>query len=240
MLHVVYRTLGFRDVKMLLSTRPRERMGAEELWDRAEAALEGALRGAGLPFDVAPGDGAFYGPKIDVRLRDSLGRDWQCGTIQLDFQMPERFQLEYVGEDDRRHRPVMIHRAILGSVERMIGVLVEHYAGKFPVWMAPVQAILLPVTDRALVYAESVASQMREGALRVEVDRRSEKIGAKIRDAITRRIPYLLVVGDREAQEGTVSVRPRDGQDRGAQPVEALIEEIQSLHAMRGQDPMAN
>ena len=239
MLRVVYESLGFgyEGIRMYLSTRPEDRMGAEELWDRAESALEKALEKSGHAFQRNPGDGAFYGPKIDVQLTDSLGRDWQCGTIQLDFQMPQRFGLEYVGPDGDRHTPVMIHRAIVGSMERMLGIIVEHYAGKLPVWLAPVQAILLPITDAAIPYCDGVEARMREVGLRVEVDRRGDKIGAKIRDAIGRRIPYLLVVGEREAKDGTLAVRERDGVDRGPQPVDRVIEEIRVLHRTRGQAP---
>jgi threonyl-tRNA synthetase len=239
MLHAVYGALGFQGVKIFLSTRPPDRMGDDALWDRAEEALRQALEHSGEPYSVNEGDGAFYGPKIDVILTDSLGREWQCGTIQLDFQMPERFDLEYVGADGARHRPVMIHRAIVGSMERMIGVLVEHYAGKLPVWLAPVQAVLLPVSDKTLAYAEEVAGRFAAAGLRVEVDRSNDKIGAKIRNAIGRRIPYMLIVGEREAADGTVSVRPRDEKDRGAQPVDAVLEEIGRLHATRGRDTQA-
>ncbi len=238
MLRVVYKTLGFDEVRLYLSTRPKDRMGAEDLWDRAEAALSSALRRGDHAYTVNAGDGAFYGPKIDIHLTDSLGRGWQCGTIQLDFQMPERFDLEYAGADGRRHRPVMIHRAIVGSMERMIGVLVEHHAGKLPVWMAPVQSILLPVTDKSMAYGESVLARMRGAGLRAELDRRNEKVGAKIRDAVQRRIPYLLVIGEREVEAGTVAVRLLDGTDRGAVAVDDLIDEVRRLHTTRGQDEL--
>ncbi|MHC4490766.1 MAG: threonine--tRNA ligase [Planctomycetota bacterium] len=237
MLDSVYGTLGFRKIVVKLSTRPPDRMGSEENWDKAEAALENSLQRWGRDWILARGEGNFYGPKIDIDLLDCLGRKWQCGTFQLDFQMPERFGLEYAGADGQRHTPVMIHRAILGSVDRMIGVIVEHYAGKLPVWLAPVQAILLPITDKSLAYAGGVAEQMRAAGIRVAVDERSEKIGLKIREAIGRKIPYLLVVGEKEAAAGTVAVRPRDGKDRGPQPVDAIIEEIRTLHTSRGPDP---
>ncbi|MHC4160549.1 MAG: threonine--tRNA ligase [Planctomycetota bacterium] len=237
MLDSVYGTLGFRNIVVKLSTRPPDRMGSEENWDKAEAALENSLQRWGRDWILARGEGNFYGPKIDIDLLDCLGRKWQCGTFQLDFQMPERFGLEYAGADGQRHTPVMIHRAILGSVDRMIGVIVEHYAGKLPVWLAPVQAILLPITDKSLAYAGGVAEQMRAAGIRVAVDERSEKIGLKIREAIGRKIPYLLVVGEKEAAAGTVAVRPRDGKDRGPQPVDAIIEEIRTLHTSRGPDP---
>jgi len=236
MLRVVYEALGFEEdgIKMYLSTRPEDRMGAEELWDRAEASLQSALDKSGHPYELNPGDGAFYGPKIDIVLTDSIGRDWQCGTIQLDFQMPKRFGLEYVGPDGDRHTPVMIHRAIVGSMERMLGIIVEHYAGKLPVWMAPVQAILLPITDKSLEYCDAVQKRMLEAGLRVEVDRRGDKIGAKIRDSIGRKIPYLLVVGDREAEADSVAVRTLDGEDHGARAVNEVIEELRMLHRSRG------
>ncbi len=237
MLRVVYGALGFSDVRLKLSTRPADRMGEEGLWDRAEAALREAMSGS--DFVLAPGEGAFYGPKIDVDLTDSLGRRWQCGTIQLDFQMPERFGLEYVGSDGARHRPVMIHRAIVGSMERMIGVLVEHHAGKLPVWLAPVQAILLPITDKSLSYADGVSARLGAAGLRVDVDRRGEKINSKIRDALLRRIPYLLVVGDREEASGSVAVRLRDGADRGPMPVEALLAELVRVYKRRGEPQLS-
>lgn len=236
MLEKVYRVLGFGVPEIKLSTRPPDRMGSDEIWDKAEGALASALKNWGKSYREAPQEGNFYGPKLDFDLTDSLGRKWQCGTIQLDFQMPERFGLEYVGKDSARHRPVMIHRAILGSLDRMIGVLVEHYGGKFPVWLAPVQAILMPVTDKTLPYAQDVAARMRAAGLRVDVDERNEKIGSKIRDAIGRKIPYLLVVGEREAAAGTLSVRPRDGEDRGALPADAVLEEIRKRHATRALD----
>ncbi len=237
MVQVVYRTLGFTDLKLKLSTRPLERMGTEELWDRAEQALATAIEAAGWDYTLAPGDGAFYGPKIDLDLTDSLGRTWQCGTIQLDFQMPERFKLEYVGKDGNRHRPVMIHRGIVGSLERMIGVLVEHYAGKLPVWLSPVQAILLTITDKSIPYAEEVAKRYREAGLRVDVDSRGDKINGKIRDAIKRRIPYLLVVGEREAADGTVAVRLREGENRGPERAESVMEEILRQYRTRSSTP---
>jgi len=233
MLEKVYQALGFGVPEIKLSTRPPDRMGSDEVWDKAEAALAGALDKWGRKYAEAPEEGNFYGPKLDFDLTDSLGRKWQCGTVQLDFSMPERFDLEYVGSDGRRHRPVMIHRAILGSFDRMIGVLVEHYAGKLPVWLAPVQAIVLPVTDKSLEYAESVRAGMVAAGVRAEIDPRNEKIGAKIRDSIGRKIPYLLIVGEREISDGTVSVRVRDLGDRGVQPVGEVISEITALHDSR-------
>jgi len=234
MLDTVYGVLGFKDLRIKLSTRPEDRMGDDAVWDKAEAALQGSLQRWGREFVLAPGEGNFYGPKIDIDLTDCLGRKWQCGTFQLDFQMPERFGLEYVGQDGARHRPVMIHRAILGSIDRMIGVVVEHHAGKLPVWLAPVQAILLPISDKTLPYARTVSERMAEAGVRIEVDDSSEKIGAKIARAIGRRIPYLLVVGEKEAAQGSVSVRPRDGKDQGPRPVAEVTEEIRALHESRG------
>ena len=224
MLEVVYRALGFEQFDVKLSTRPEDRMGDDSIWDKAEAALEHALAKHGLTYVVAHGDGAFYGPKIDFDLTDALGRKWQCGTIQLDFQMPERFDLEYVGPDGERHRPVMIHRAIVGAMERMIGVLIEQYAGKLPVWLSPVQAAVLPITDETLPFAESVRERLAAAGIRVEVDGRNEKIGAKIRDATLQRVPYMLVVGKREAESGKVAVRARSGEDLGPMDLDAFLE----------------
>ncbi len=203
----LYARFGFEDVKVELSTRPEKSMGSEEQWRKAEAALTEALERQGREYELNPGDGAFYGPKIDFHVTDALGRSWQCGTCQLDFQMPERFDLTYVGADDAPHRPVMIHRALLGSMERFAGILIEHYAGRFPVWLAPVQAILLPVSDPHNDYAERVAAELREAGVRVAVDARSGSVGKKVRDAELGRYPYMLVVGDREAEAGAVAVR---------------------------------
>ncbi len=204
-----YNLFGF-DVEVELSTRPEQRIGSDELWDHSEGALEAALQANNLEYRVNEGDGAFYGPKIDLHMRDSLGRSWQLGTVQLDYNFPERFELTYTGADNAEHRPVMIHRALMGSYERFIGILIEHYAGEFPVWLAPVQAIVLPVADRHLDYAREVAAEL--DGFRVEVDHRTESIGRKIRDAELRKIPYMLVVGDREAEERTaVGARPQGG-----------------------------
>ncbi|MFQ5843668.1 MAG: threonine--tRNA ligase, partial [Planctomycetota bacterium] len=213
MLDAVYGVLGFESIDVKLSTRPADRLGDDAVWDRAERSLAAALDRWGRSYVVAHGEGNFYGPKIDIDVADSLGRKWQCGTFQLDFQMPERFGLEYVGADGGRHTPVMIHRAVLGSLDRMIGILVEHYGGKFPVWLSPVQAILLPITDARIPYADQVAQRYARAGVRIDVDRRGEKINAKIRDAIGRRIPYLLIVGEREAAAGTVAVRLGGGAD---------------------------
>jgi len=205
--------------RLELSTRPEQRIGSEEMWDRAEAALGGALQAEGLSYELNPGDGAFYGPKIDLHMTDSIGRPWQLGTVQLDYSMPQRFDLHYTGADNAEHRPVMIHRALLGSFERFIGILIEHYAGEFPLWLAPVQAIVLPVSDRFSSYGARVMDELRARELRAELDDRSESIGRKIRDAELRKIPYMLVVGDREQRDGTVSVREHRAGDTGSVPV---------------------
>ncbi|MFQ8817821.1 MAG: threonine--tRNA ligase [Oscillospiraceae bacterium] len=211
----IYSTFGLT-YQIELSTMPEGHMGDEKDWKFAEDTLQAAITEMGKDFIINAGDGAFYGPKLDFHLADSLGRTWQCGTIQLDFQMPERFDLEYVGEDGEKHRPVMIHRALLGSIERFIGVITEHFAGAFPAWLSPVQVKLLPVTDRAMDYAKNVAAQLDSQGFRVEVDGRNEKIGKKIREATLEKIPFMLVVGDRDMEAGTVSVRTRTGEDLGA------------------------
>ncbi|HEX5307617.1 MAG TPA: threonine--tRNA ligase [Solirubrobacteraceae bacterium] len=204
------------DVRLELSTRPQQRVGDDELWDRAEEALTKALDSQGLQYDLNPGDGAFYGPKIDVHMTDSLGRSWQLGTVQLDYNMPERFDLSYVGADNALHRPVMIHRALFGSYERFIGIMLEHYAGELPVWLAPVQAIVLPIADRFGDYAHEVSRRLREAGVRVECDERGESVARKIREAELRKIPRMLIVGEREAAERTVSVRAHGSGDQGA------------------------
>jgi threonyl-tRNA synthetase len=212
----LYGRFGFEDVHVELSTRPEKSMGTEEQWAKAEAALAEALESQGREYSLNPGDGAFYGPKIDFHITDALGRSWQCGTCQLDFQMPERFELYYTGADDGAHRPVMIHRALLGSMERFAGILIEHYAGRFPTWMAPVQAIVLPISDRHNDYGRRAFDQLRELGVRVALDDRSESIGKKIRDASTIGFyPYMLVVGDREEENGAVAVRSRADGDLG-------------------------
>jgi threonyl-tRNA synthetase len=213
----MYDIFGFEPT-LELSTRPppEERLGSDETWDRAEAALAAAMERRGLRYDVGEGEGTFYGPKIDLHMRDSIGRAWQLGTVQLDYQMPARFGLEYTGADNAEHQPVMIHRALLGSFERFIGILIEHYAGEFPVWLAPVQAIVLPIADRHTDYAEDVLKALREAGVRAEADERPESAGRKIRDAELRKIPYMLVVGDREAESQTVSLREHRKGDAGA------------------------
>jgi len=210
--------------EMKLSTRPVEFLGEIATWNHAEAELKKALEAVKVPFTINEGDGAFYGPKIDFAVTDALGRKWQCATIQLDYQLPEQFELKYVGADNKEHRPVVIHRAIFGSFERFIALLLEHYAGALPLWIAPVQTIVLPIADRHLDYAKSVVSELKAAGLRVELDERQEKIGFKIREAQLQKIPYMLVVGDKEAANGTVAVRSRSGGDQGAQTVAAFIE----------------
>src|SRR3954468_13087009 len=210
----IYDRFGF-EPRLELSTRPEKRIGAEEMWDRAEAALERALVNRGLDFELNPGDGAFYGPKIDLHMTDAIGRSWQLGTVQLDYVMPERFELAYTGADNAEHRPVMIHRALMGSFERFIGILIEHYAGEFPLWLSPVQALVLPLADRHAGYAEEVAAALGEAGLRAELDDRTESVGRKIREAELRKIPYMLVVCDREAEQRAVALRRHREGDLG-------------------------
>jgi threonyl-tRNA synthetase len=228
----IYDLFGF-EPKLELSTRPDERLGSDETWDHAEGALAAAMKRRGLEYDIGEGEGTFYGPKIDLHMRDSIGRSWQLGTVQLDYQMPDRFGLEYTGADNEPHRPVMIHRALLGSFERFIGILTEHYAGEFPVWLAPVQAIVLPIADRHLDYAREVAGTLREAGLRAEVDERPESTGRKIRDAELRKIPYMLIVGDREQEGRTVGLREHRKGDEGAVEIDAFVQRVRSESAAR-------
>jgi len=214
------------DVRLELSTRPEQRIGDDELWDRAELKLSQALEEMGLDYDLNPGDGAFYGPKIDMHMTDSLGRSWQTGTVQLDYSMPARFGLTYTGADNAEHTPVMIHRAMFGSYERFIGILIEHYAGELPLWLAPLQAIVLPVSDRFNDYAASVVEELRAEELRVEVDDRSESVGRKIREAELRKLPFMLIVGERELEDGTVSVRSHTEGDLGPSAVGDFAENL--------------
>jgi threonyl-tRNA synthetase len=222
LLFEVYRDFGFTDVLVKLSTRPAQRVGDDALWDKAEKALADALDQKGLAWELQPGEGAFYGPKIEFSLRDCLDRVWQCGTIQLDFSMPDRLGASYVAEDNARRVPVMLHRAILGSLERFIGILIEHHAGQMPPWLSPVQAVVMNITDRQAEAAERAAKFLRDQGFRVETDLRNEKIGFKIREHTLRRIPYLLVVGDREAENGAVAARSRSGQDLGVMGLDAF------------------
>jgi threonyl-tRNA synthetase len=219
----IYEQFGLKP-RLELSTRPEKRVGTEEMWDKAEAALKRTLEKNGLEYDLNEGDGAFYGPKIDAHITDAIGRSWQLGTVQLDYYMPEQFELTYTGTDNAEHRPVMIHRALMGSFERFIGILIEHYAGEFPFWLAPVQAIVLPIADRHLDYAGQVAERLRDAGLRVEIDERSESIGKKIREAEVLKVPYMLVVGDAEQEAGAVAVRRHREGDQGVEPLAEFAE----------------
>ncbi len=225
---------GFERFVVNLSTRPEKAVGSEEIWDKATAALKSALDSKGLDYVLDEGGGAFYGPKIDVKIEDAIGRQWQCSTIQLDFNLPERFDMEYVAADGERHRPIMIHRALLGSLERFFGVLIEHFAGRFPPWLAPVQAMVLNITDRQGDYAGQIAESLKNQGFRAEADLRNEKIGFKIREHTLQRVPYLLVVGDRELESGTVAVRSRSGEDLGSMALEGFVERLAEEVAMRG------
>jgi len=234
LLYEVYRDFGFEDVILKLSTRPEKRVGADELWDRAEKALEDALNHKQLDWELQPGEGAFYGPKIEFSLRDCLERVWQLGTIQLDFSMPDRLGATYIAEDGSKQVPVMLHRAILGSLERFIGILLEHYAGALPTWLAPDQAVVLNITDNQANYAKKVEEFLKNQGIRVKSDLRNEKIGFKIREHTIQRVPYLLVVGDREAESNTVAVRTRSGKDLGDQSLQALAKGLTAEIASRG------
>src|SRR2546421_11889649 len=223
LLQKVYRDFGFTEIIYKIATRPANRIGADALWDKAEEASKQALQKSGIAFTLSPGEGAFYGPKVEYSLKDGIGRVWQCGTMQVDFFMPERLGAEYVGEDNARHTPVMLHRAIVGSMERFIGILIEHHAGAFPAWLAPVQAVVLSITERQAGYAREVAERLQAAALRVTADVTNEKIGYKIREHSLQKLPYQLVVGDKEMQAGTVAVRTRGGEDLGAMSLEDLV-----------------
>jgi len=224
----VYEDFGFRDVELMLALRPEARIGDDVIWDKSEEALRSALRRAGAVWTELPGEGAFYGPKIEYHLRDAIGRDWQLGTMQVDFSMPGRLGAEYVGEDSQRHVPVMLHRAIVGSMERFIGILIEHHAGNFPTWLAPVQAVVLNITDGQADYARQVATRLNEAGFRVHADLRNEKIGYKIREHTLQKVPWLLVIGDREKEKGAISVRTRSGEDLGSMSLQAFIERLQA------------
>ena len=236
MVYEVYHDFGFDEVELALSTRPEKRVGSDEIWDEAEADLQAALEAQGKPFRLQPGEGAFYGPKIEFTLKDSLGRRWQCGTVQLDFSMPERLGAHYIDENDVRQTPVMIHRAILGSLERFIGILIEQYAGQMPLWLSPVQAVVMPITDAQADYATAVAEKLATAGLRVEKDLRNEKINYKIREHTLQRVPFMLVAGDREKAASSVSVRQRDGKDLGVMNVDDLITHLQQLNSTKAQE----
>jgi threonyl-tRNA synthetase len=227
LLQKVYADFGFKNIIYKVATRPKERIGSDAIWDKAEAALIESLNASACAYEISPGEGAFYGPKIEYTLKDAIGRQWQCGTIQVDFSMPERLDAEYVGEDGARHRPVMLHRAIVGSLERFIGILIEESAGALPAWLAPVQVAVLNITDAQAEYARSVAKTLQNQGLRVDLDLRNEKITYKIREHSMQKLPYLLVVGDKEVAAGAVAVRARGGQDLGAMSLAAFLEKLQ-------------
>ena len=229
----VYAEFGF-SYHVEVSTRPEHSIGKDEEWEMATRGLKDALDDLGMPYVINEGDGAFYGPKIDFHLKDSLGRTWQCGTIQLDFQLPQRFSAEYIGTDGKRHRPIMIHRVVFGSIERFIGILIEHFAGKFPLWLSPVQVKVLTISDKHIEYARTVEEFLRKEGVRCELDARDEKIGYKIRSARTERTPYILIAGEKEIQNKSVSVRGREEGDLGSMTVQAFLE---MLHEKNRQQP---
>jgi threonyl-tRNA synthetase len=236
LLRSIYADFGFTDIAVKFSDRPAKRAGSEESWDRAEMALKDACAAAGLEYTLNPGEGAFYGPKLEFVLRDAIGRDWQCGTLQVDLILPERLGAEYVGEDGANHRPVMLHRAVLGSFERFIGILIEHYAGRFPTWLAPVQAVVMNITDGQAEYCRKAAEFLKNQGLRVELDLRNEKVGFKIREHTLQRVPYLLVAGDRESGSSTLAVRTRSGKDLGAMSLETIAAGLAGEVASRGRN----
>ena len=227
LLQKVYADFGFSNIIYKVSTRPEQRIGSDEVWDKAEHALMESLRASGCDYVISPGDGAFYGPKIEYTLKDAIGREWQCGTIQVDFSMPERLDAEFVGEDGGRHRPVMLHRAIVGSMERFIGILIEQYAGALPSWLAPVQVAVLNITDAQADYAKNVAETLRKQGIRVITDLHNDKITYKIRSYATQKLPYILVVGDKEKEHNSVAVRARGNQDLGVMSLDAFAELLQ-------------
>ncbi len=220
----VLRTFGFTEFEVFLSTRPKESVGGDEHWTLATSALEGALKSRRIAFQLDPGGGAFYGPKIDIKIKDALGRSWQCSTVQVDFNNPERFELSYIGEDGKAHRPIMIHRALMGSIERFFGILIEHYGGAFPTWLAPVQAVIMNITDNQREYVGAIAAQLKAAGFRADADLRNEKIGFKIREAEKAKVPFMLVAGDREVQSGTLSVRGRSGSNLGTMKVAEVLD----------------
>jgi len=222
----MWKAFGFTDISAYLATKPEKAVGDDEHWKQATDSLEAALKSEHVPYEIDPGGGAFYGPKIDLKVKDAIGREWQVSTIQFDFNLPERFDMSYIGDDGQAHRPYMIHRALLGSIERFFGILIEHYAGAFPLWLAPEQVRILPLTEHQLDYAKTVEKQLLEADLRVTVDGRQEKVGAKIRQAQLEKIPYMLILGPQEAEEGTVSLRARKGGDQGKREVPALLQQL--------------
>jgi threonyl-tRNA synthetase len=239
LLQSVYRDFGFDELMVKFSDRPAKRAGSDETWDRAEGALKSAVEAAGLAYTLNPGEGAFYGPKLEFVLRDAIGRDWQCGTLQVDFVLPERLGAEYVGEDGQVHRPVMLHRAILGSLERFLGILIENHAGKFPTWLAPVQAVVMNITENQADYVRKATEFLKNQGLRVEMDLRNEKVGFKIREHTLQRVPYLLVAGDRESGANSLAVRTRSGKDLGSMGLETLASKLAEEVASRGRTVLA-
>jgi threonyl-tRNA synthetase len=235
----VYKDFGFEEVHVKFSDRPAKRAGSDATWDKAEAALKAAVETAGLEYTLNPGEGAFYGPKLEFVLRDAIGRDWQCGTLQVDFVLPERLGAEYVGEDGAVHRPVMLHRAILGSMERFLGILIENHAGKFPTWLAPVQAVVMNITDGQADYVRKATEFLKNQGLRVEMDLRNEKVGFKIREHTLQRVPYLLVAGDRESGSNSLAVRTRSGKDLGSMGLETLASKLADEVVSRGRTVLA-
>jgi len=222
----VYKDFGFENVEVALSTRPEQRVGSDEIWDQAEQALEDSLKAKGLAYILQPGEGAFYGPKIEFTLKDCLERGWQCGTMQVDFSMPGRLDAQYVAEDGSRKVPVMLHRAILGSVERFIGILIEHYEGKFPLWLSPQHAVIMNITDKQAEFAKKVEEILHKRGFKVKADLRNEKVGFKIREHTLQRVPYMLVIGDRELENQSVAVRSRSGEDLGSMSVDAFADHL--------------
>jgi threonyl-tRNA synthetase len=238
LLQSVYRDFGFEEVRVKYSDRPAKRAGSDEIWDKAEGALKAAVEATGLEYTLNPGEGAFYGPKLEFVLRDAIGRDWQCGTLQVDFVLPERLGAEYVGEDGATHRPVMLHRAILGSMERFLGILIENFAGRFPLWLAPVQAVVMNITDGQADYVRKTTEFLKNQGLRVEMDLRNEKVGFKIREHTLQRVPYLLIAGDRESGSNSLAVRTREGKDLGSMGLETLVSKLAGEDASRGRVPV--
>ncbi len=222
----ILRSFGFDEYQIYLSTKPGEFVSSEESWEKATTALKGALDKSGMAYDIDPGEGVFYGPKIDVKIKDSLGRAWQCSTIQVDFNLPERFKISYIGEDGKPHQPIMIHRALMGSLERFFGCLIEHFAGAFPAWLAPVQVRILTITDAHIKYAEEITELLKKEGIRVELDSRNEKVGFKIREAQTSKIPYMLVTGDKEIKDKTVAVRKRKEKKTEIMSIEDFLSKL--------------
>jgi threonyl-tRNA synthetase len=232
-LHIL-RSFGFNDIHAYLSTKPEKSVGEPEQWSAAEKALEESLKRANVEYDVDKGGGAFYGPKIDLKVKDAIGREWQLSTIQFDFNEPERFDLTYIGEDGQPHRPYMVHRALLGSLERFFGVLIEHYAGAFPAWLSPIQVAIIPIADRHMEYAGKVQQELKKAGLRVQLDDRGDRMNAKIRDAQNQKIPYMLVIGDKEQEEGKVALRLRNGENPGLMLVKEFIQKALEDIANKG------